>query len=168
LEPMSAITNADEGHFLYITRHFVEARTRLARAMELAPELGRPHGTLALIEWEAGHPEEAKREAHTALELDPISARTKGEAGFVLASTGEMTEANRLFETLFGLVPKQAGASVYAALVALGLGQFDRALELMKLNVPANIMNLHALVQWHCFDELVRDLRFRRLLEEVY
>jgi TolB-like protein/DNA-binding winged helix-turn-helix (wHTH) protein/Tfp pilus assembly protein PilF len=168
LEPMSAITNADEGHFLYIARHYVEARARLARAMELAPELGRPHGTLALIEWETGHPEEAKLQAHTALELDPISARTKGEAGFVLASTGEVTEANRLFETLFGLVPRQAGAPVYAALVALGLGQFDKALELMKLNVPANIMNLHALVQWHCFDKLVGDVRFRRLMEEAH
>jgi len=167
LEPMSAITNADEGHFLYIARHYAEARARLARAIELAPELGRPHGTLALIELETGHPEEAKREAHTALELDPISARTMGEAGFVLASTGEVTEANRLFDTLFGLVPRQSGAPVYAALVELGLGRLDRALELMKLNVPANTANLHSVAQWHGFDKLVGDVRFRNLLVQA-
>ena len=38
LDPLSAITNADEGHFLYSVRRYDEAIARLQRAMELAPD----------------------------------------------------------------------------------------------------------------------------------
>jgi tetratricopeptide (TPR) repeat protein len=75
LDPLSPSTNADEGRLLYAARHFDEARAKLKRAIELAPEFGEPHATLALIELESGHRADALKEARTALELDANSAR---------------------------------------------------------------------------------------------
>lgn len=102
LDPLSAVTNADEGHFLYAARHFGEAQVRLQEAIELEAELGQPHETLALVELESGHPADAVKEAHAGLVLDPNAAST-GEPGYVLSSVGQTGEAHELLARLKGL-----------------------------------------------------------------
>jgi TolB-like protein/DNA-binding winged helix-turn-helix (wHTH) protein/Tfp pilus assembly protein PilF len=166
LDPMTAVTNADEGHFLYVTRDYVKARTRLERAIELAPEFGQPHSTRAIMQLETGHAGDAEREARLALKLDPDNPRTQAEVGYVLASIGDSAEANALFASLEELAKRKAASPNFAALVALGLGQFERAMALVKTNVPWNVSGLYALGQWHAFDPLTADARFRQLLTE--
>ena len=121
LDPLSAITNADEGHFLYAARRFDEARTRLRRAIELGPELGQPHASLALVELETGHADIAAREAHAGLALDGTGPLTMAEAGYVFAVVGERTAAERLLAELKALAD-HGGAPMYPAMVEVGLG----------------------------------------------
>jgi len=87
--------NDATSHFLYAARHFREARVRLQQAIELEPELGQPHETLALVDLESGHPADAVKEAHAGLVLDPGTANTMGEAGYVLASVGQTDKQRR-------------------------------------------------------------------------
>ncbi len=77
LDPLSAVTNADEGHFLGM-RCVISAKREpdFQQAIELEPELGQPHETLALVELESGHPADAVKEAHAGLVLDPSTANT--------------------------------------------------------------------------------------------
>jgi TolB-like protein/DNA-binding winged helix-turn-helix (wHTH) protein/Tfp pilus assembly protein PilF len=166
LDPLSASANNDEGHFLYAARHFDEARAKLRRAIELAPEYGEPHGTLALVELETGHRADAFKEARTALELDPNSPRIMGEAGYVLASTEHAAESRELLSAIQDAARRGAFTSVYSAMIEIGLGQRDQALESLTRMVDSGT-RLEGLVQWHAFDELSADSRFKKLLAKT-
>ena len=168
LDPFSAVTNADEGHFLYAARHFEEARVRLQGAIELEPELGQPHETLALVELESGHPTDAVKEAHAGLLLDPSTANTLGEAGYVLASVGQTAEAKELLARLKDLEHQGSTVQVFSAMVELGLGQRDQAVEsLTEIVDLKNGAGLQGLGQYHAFDELRADPRFQKLLAKA-
>jgi TolB-like protein/DNA-binding winged helix-turn-helix (wHTH) protein/Tfp pilus assembly protein PilF len=166
LDPLSPSTNADEGHFLYAAHRLDEARTKLERAIELAPEYGQPHGTLALVELESGHRAEALKEARAALELDPNSPRIMGEAGYVLASTDHAAESRALLAALQDAARRGAFTPVFSAMIEIGLGQRDQALESLTGMVDSGYA-LEGLVQWHAFDELSADSRFKKLLAKT-
>jgi len=152
LDPMSAITNADEGHFLYVVRRFDEARFRLRRAIELAPELGQPHESLALVELETGHPEIALQQARAGLALDPANPRTMAEAGYVLAKLGERAQAQSLLSRL-KILAGQGSIRIFPAMVEIGLGQRAEALQTLGQAVGSKIASgLPGIRQWHAFD----------------
>lgn len=164
LDPLSAIINADEGHFLYVTRDFDKARASLRRAIELAPDLGQPHETLALVELETGHPADAQREARIGLAFDPNNPRTLGEAGYVLASTGATTDAQGLLSMLLDMLQRHSSGASFPALVEIALEQPNRALELLERSPARSTYNIRALGQWHGFEKLVPDARYQKLL----
>jgi TolB-like protein/DNA-binding winged helix-turn-helix (wHTH) protein len=80
LDPLSSVINADEGHLLYAMDRYSEAETRLRQAIELSPDLGQPHETLALIDLAEGRSSDAVSEARRGLALDIHNPRTMGEA----------------------------------------------------------------------------------------
>ena len=166
LDPLSAGANSDEGHFLYAAHHFDEARAKLRRAIELAPEFGQPHATLALIELESGHRAEAFKEARTALQLDPASPLIMGETGYVLASTEHAAESRELLAAMQDAARRGAFTPVFSAMIEIGLGQRDQALESLTRMVESGD-GLEGLVQWHAFDELSADSRFKKLLAKT-
>jgi Tfp pilus assembly protein PilF len=168
LDPLSAVINADQGHFLYATHHYAEARARLRQAMELAPDFGQPHTTLALIELESGHTADALQEARTGLALDPENSRTLGEAGYVLAVAGQSLEAEKLLATLNGLSHQGTAFASYTAMVQVGLGQRDQALDTLQEMAQSRVgAGLHGLGQWHAFDDLSTDPRYQKLLAQA-
>jgi TolB-like protein/DNA-binding winged helix-turn-helix (wHTH) protein/Tfp pilus assembly protein PilF len=169
LDPLSAVTNADEGHFLYAARRFDQARFRLQRAIELAPEFGQPHATLALVAWETGHSADAVREAQAALKLDPDNANTMGEAGYVLASAGDTARAKELLAKLRSLAHDGSAFASAPALIEMGLGQPDQAVETLKdelVTFAKMRVGLSSLTQWHPFDALATNARYQRLLAQ--
>jgi TolB-like protein/DNA-binding winged helix-turn-helix (wHTH) protein/Tfp pilus assembly protein PilF len=168
LDPLSAIINADEGHFLYAARRYEEANARLRQAIELAPDLGQPHETLALIDLAEGHTSDALSEARTGLALDPNNPRTIGEAGYVLATTGQTDEARKLLATVKTLVHQGSALPSFAAFVHIGLGQRNEALDaLERMADPKTGPGLYGLAQWHIFDELNAEPRYQKLLAQA-
>jgi TolB-like protein/DNA-binding winged helix-turn-helix (wHTH) protein/Tfp pilus assembly protein PilF len=170
LDPLSAIINADEGHFLYAVRRYEEATRRLRRAIELAPDLGQPHETLAMLELETGNAAEATSEARRGLAFDPRNPRTLGEAGYVLASTGQTADATALLTTLQGLVRRGTASAAFVALVEIGLGRRDEALDVLKgvaeSSPAAGTFTLDSMSQWHAFDEMKTDPRYLKLFTQ--
>jgi serine/threonine-protein kinase len=165
LDPLSAIINADQGELLYCARRYEETRVRLRQAIELEPDFGQPHQTLALIGLESGHTSDALKEARAALALDPIDPRTIGEAGYVLAAAGQTAEARKLLATLNDMVHRGSAYPVYAALIHMGLGQRNEALDAIEENGDAKIYG--DLVQWHVFEELKTDPRYQKLVAKA-
>jgi TolB-like protein/DNA-binding winged helix-turn-helix (wHTH) protein/Tfp pilus assembly protein PilF len=170
LDPLSAVTNADEGHFLYAARRFDDARVRLQRAIELAPELGQPHATLALVDLEAGHSTDALREAHEALALDPDSPNTMGEVGFVMASAGEAVRANELLTRLQNLAREGSSFIDAPAMIQIGLGQEAEAVNTLRdmlISFAQQGIGIGSLSQWHAFDALADNPRYRELVTQT-
>lgn len=168
LDPLSAVINADEGAFLYAVRRYDDAKARLRQAIELAPDFGQPHETLSLVELETEHPAEALREARTGLTLDPDNPRTMAEAGYVLAITGHPDDARKLLATLMPLVHQGSGSPVFAAFIYVGLGQRNDALDaLEQATDPKTGLGIHGLAQWHIFDTLHGDSRYKKLMAQA-
>jgi TolB-like protein/DNA-binding winged helix-turn-helix (wHTH) protein/Tfp pilus assembly protein PilF len=167
LDPLSAIINADEGHFLYAVKRYQEAKTRLQRAIELDPGLGQPHESLALIDIAEGDTGDALREAHTGLALDRANPRTMAEAGYVFAATGHTDEAGKLLATLNDLVRRSLTTPVFEAFINIGLGQRSAAVQALEESTNPNLGGRVAgLGQWLFFDELDGDPRYQRFLAE--
>lgn len=155
LDPLSAVINGSEGHILYATRHFAEARIALGRSIELAPDYGRPHATMALLEMQTGHPTEALEQARIALALTQDDTANIGEAGYVLARTGHAAEARALLATLTDADRRGGKAFIYAAMIEVGLGERDRALDtLNSANMGVKGYGTYDLGQFLIFDEL--------------
>jgi TolB-like protein/DNA-binding winged helix-turn-helix (wHTH) protein/Tfp pilus assembly protein PilF len=168
LDPLSAIINADEGSFLYAARRYEEAKARLRQAIELAPDLGQPHETLALIDMETGHPSDALKEARTGLALDPSNPRTIGEAGYVLAANGQSDEARKLLTVLQDMVHKGSAYPIFAAYIHVGLGHRNEALDILEeMADPKTGFALDGLTENHIFDELSADSRYQKLLAQA-
>jgi TolB-like protein/DNA-binding winged helix-turn-helix (wHTH) protein/Tfp pilus assembly protein PilF len=162
LDPVSAIIRADEGHFLYAMRRYDEAKVRLRQAIDLTPDLGQPHETLALIYLETGQTQDAFGEARTGLALDPDNPRTIAEAGYVLAVTGHKDQARELLARLNKLVLHGASTPLYAAFIYTGLGQRSRALD--ALEEASVCCVFQGTDQWHILDGLQDDPRYQRLM----
>ena len=168
LDPLSAIIRADEGQFLYAMRRYDEAKVRLRQAIELAPGLGQPHETLALIYLETGHSADALEETRVGLALDPDNPRTMGEAGYVLAVTGHAHQARELLARLKKLFLHGASNPVFPAFIYSGLGEKNQALEALEEATDSRTCcGLEGLEQWHTMDGLRDDPRYQRLLARV-
>ena len=163
LDPLSVIINADEGFFLYSQRHFDEAKTRLRQAIELAPDFGQPHETLALIAMETGHTSEAIREANTGLALASTNPRTIGEAGYVLAAAGQTREAENLLDTLRTMVHHHHASPLFLAFIHLGLGQRNEAIAAIEECLDSGAV-LQGTEQWTFLDELKTDSRYQAFI----
>jgi TolB-like protein/DNA-binding winged helix-turn-helix (wHTH) protein/Tfp pilus assembly protein PilF len=167
LDPLSAIISADEGQFLYETRRYEEAKARLRQAVELAPELGQPHETLALVDLETGHTSDALKEARTGVALAPNTPRTIGEAGYVLAAAGQTDEARQLLASAKKMVTQRTAFPTFAALIYVGLGQRKEALDVLEaMSDPKTGAGIYGLSQRHILDELCADPRYQKLMAQ--
>jgi TolB-like protein/DNA-binding winged helix-turn-helix (wHTH) protein/Tfp pilus assembly protein PilF len=170
LDPLSAIINADEGHMLYASGRKSEARLRLQQAIELEPDFGQPHETLALIDLEEGHGTDALGEARAGLKLDSTNPRTMAEAGYVLAVTGHTGEARKMLATLNELDHRGGNTSPdFQAFIYLGLGDRDRAIDVIAQTETRKVgAGLRALQQWPIFNQLKGDPRYQKLMAAAW
>jgi len=170
LDPLSAIINADEGHMLYASGRNAEARLRLQQAIELEPDFGQPHETLALIDLEEGHGTDALGEARAGLKLDSSNPRTMAEAGYVLAVTGHTGEARKMLATLNELDHRGGNTSPdFQAFIYLGLGDRDRAIDVIAQIETRKVgAGLRALQQWPIFNQLKGDPRYQKLMAAAW
>lgn len=163
LDPLSPIINADEGHMLYASGQFGAAKVRLRESIELMPDLGQPHETLALIDLEEGSVADAVREARAGLELDSSNPRTIAEAGYVLAQTGHTAEAEALLASLNQHIRHGSASPMYPAFIYMGLGERNRALDVLRRSTTAG-GGLEGRDQWRIFSPLRSDPQYRQLL----
>jgi hypothetical protein len=93
-------------------------------------------------------------------------ARVMGEAGYVLASTEHAAESRELLAVVQEAARRGPSTPVFSAMIEIGLGQRDQALDSLTRIVDSGD-GLEGLVQWHAFDELSADSRFKKLLAKT-
>ena len=102
------------------------------------------------------------KQARAGLALGSTNPRTLGEAGYVLAVTGHADEARGLLSALKEMARHGADEPLFVALIEVGLQERDQAVQ--ALEKDAKIFGIVGLSQWHAFDQLNADPRYRQLI----
>ena len=136
LDPMSPVLNALEAGFLLDAGRRDEARARLNRAFDVAPNFWLAHSTRGLLHLAEQQPEQAIVALRRGVVLADNS-QASALLGVHLARSGQREEAREILNRLLSVakiryVPSISVAAVYAALgeVAPALDALDRALLL--------------------------------------
>ncbi|MEO6744278.1 MAG: tetratricopeptide repeat protein [Caldimonas sp.] len=130
LDPMSPVLNTLEANYLLESSRYDEARTRLNRALDIAPSFWLAHCTQGLLHLVDRAPDKAIAEMRRAVGLaDDGTSRPSAVLAIYLAGLGQTEEARAILQTLLArarsrYVPPSSLAAIYAA-----LGEVDRALD---------------------------------------
>jgi Flp pilus assembly protein TadD len=121
LEPMSPVFNTLEASFLLDSGQLGEARVRLDRAFDLAPNLWLAHVALGLLLIAEGQTDAALGALRRAAELGQDTSRPKAVLAVQLARAGQRDEARSILDGLLerakdGFVTPTSIAAIHAAL----------------------------------------------------
>ena len=134
LDPMSPVLNTLEADYLLEAGRRDEARVRLDRALDIAPNFWLAHCTRGVLHFVDQKPDEAIAAMRHAVELADGNSRPSALLAIYLARLGQVEEARRILNQLLALektryVPPTSLAAVHVALGDVGsaLDALDRA-----------------------------------------
>jgi TolB-like protein/Tfp pilus assembly protein PilF len=168
LDPLSLIYNTDLGVTLILARRYDEAIERLRRTLELDPNFYYAHYNLGLALELKGDLNAAIAEYKKARELndDPVPAAYLGHA---YAVAGRKEEALQIVSKLGEQAKHRYVPNPAFALIELGLGNKERALDLLEKSYEAHEARFIAYIKVDPFlDPLRGDPRFEALVQKVF
>jgi len=134
LDPMSPVLNTLEADYLLEAGRRDEARVRLDRALDIAPNFWLAHCTRGVLHFVDQQPDAAIADMRHAVELADGNSRPSALLAIYLARLGQVEEARRILNRLLALektryVPPTSLAAVHVALGDVGsaLDALDRA-----------------------------------------
>jgi eukaryotic-like serine/threonine-protein kinase len=163
-DPFSLSIAAHPGWINYLSRN-AEATVREARqALKLDPNFLPARRYLALGYDLQGKYNEAVPEFQKALSLSPGSTLLKAELGYAYAKSGRREEALRALDELQRSPGQRRASAFHLALVHIGLGENDRAIELLENAYNERAERLVWIRADPRFDPLRLDARFNEIL----
>ncbi len=169
LDPFSPAANQGLA-FTYIrARRYREAIEQLKKALELYPNDYQAHWMLSWVYALMGAHQEARHYADKALALSPSPDDTVllAVVGWVYGVTGMRSEASRLLSQLSRLATQAYVDPIFPATVVVGLGDKDRAIELIRSSVTQRSPAVARLKVEPMWDPLRDDPRFQSLLRRL-
>ncbi len=136
LDPMSPFLNALEAGYLLASGQRAQARARLNRAFDIAPDFYLAHRAEGLLQLAEGQPDRAIAALRRAVELADGNTRPSALLGMHLARLGRRDEARAILNQMLArsterFVPPFSLAVLHAALdeKALALDALERAFD---------------------------------------
>ncbi len=168
LDPLSFIINANLGDQLYYAGQYEKAIARYDEAIAMNAEAlgGAYKAQRAIVLIFVGRTEEALREARALLarvDEDAIMARTQG--AYVLARL-KPDEARPHIRSLEERARKRYVSPTMRAVVLVGLGEHERAIQLLQQAASTHDPNMLYYLNDPIFNPLHRDPRFERIREQ--
>jgi TolB-like protein/DNA-binding SARP family transcriptional activator/Flp pilus assembly protein TadD len=166
LDPLSAFPRLEEGIILYVARRHDAAIAQSRRLLDTAPGSAHPYLLLAL----AYAQREQYEEALAALrQADPRGNQpdAHGIRGYIYAQTGRRNDALQMLDTLDQLALEQPVSAFHRAPIHVGLGEHDRAIDVLEQAADERIGLIRLLKVEPIFDPVRSQPRFQALLEKV-
>ncbi len=167
LDPLSSIESTGVGFVLYWWRKYDPCIEQVGKVLELDPHFF--FGRLArgeCFEQKKSY-QEAIADYQEALRVSPRNSGAIARLGHVFALTGRRKEALALLNEL-GQIPKSKRSSPWQeALIHIGLGDQERALDLLEKNYEQRGSGLLLLKCDPVFDPLRAQPRFLALLKKA-
>lgn len=166
LDPLFAFSHIEEGLIHYAARDYERAIEEYELFLEIAPEHVHAHTFIGLAETQRGRYEDALAAFARA---DPGGTNPTANAvrGYIYGRTGRPDEARRILALLDREAGRRDGVHMRRAVVRVGLGEHERALDLLErgLEEPSWHMRLLKIEPFH--DPLRGEPRYQAILRRV-
>ena len=129
LDPLSPLLNSLEASYLLDAGRFDEARLRLTRAFDVAPNFWIAHMVQALFHLARKRPDEGITALRQAVVLAPTSSQPSSVLGMHLARLGQRDEARSILNQLVERAKTRYVAPTSLAAVQAALGETSSALD---------------------------------------
>jgi serine/threonine-protein kinase len=167
LEPFSLIVRSHYGWINYLARQYDETLKEMRQLLKLDPNFFAAHRYQALAHEGDRKYDLAIAAFHKALPLSRGSVVLKAELAHAYALSGARAEAVRLLDELRQLSAQRYISPFHFAIVHLGLGEKDRAVELLNQALDERGERLVWLRADPRFDILRDDARFHDLVLRI-
>ncbi|MGH7447439.1 MAG: TPR end-of-group domain-containing protein, partial [Longimicrobiales bacterium] len=144
-----------------------EAALEAARAVEFEPEHARAHATLGWAFLKQGRTEEGLDELERAVELSPDTVQWLAQLGQARAMIGHEAAAREILHQLEQRASARFISPYHLAFVHTGLGEHDRALDLLERAVDEGSGSVSGLRGSFLLAPLREHPRFRALVERL-
>lgn len=166
LDPLFVAARVDEGVVLYMLRRYDDAMERFQQLLRAAPDQKHAYIFIAKVYAERGEFEKALA-ALRAMGPQPRRPDVQATRGYIYARMGQTAKAQAALARLDTLAREQVASPFHRAAVYVGLGQHDRALDLLEQAAKHPTWQLRLLKTEPLFDPLRTDPRFRAILRRV-
>jgi tetratricopeptide (TPR) repeat protein len=167
IEPFSLIVVSQPGWINYLARNSQAAAEEARQTLKLDPNFFPAHRYLALAHQQQGKHDEAIAGFRRAVSLSRGSTLLRAELGHAYAVAGKRREAQLMLDELRQLAVERRVSPYHLALIYAGLGEKDRAIELLDQAFDERAERLVWLRADPRFDKLRSDARFNDLLQRI-
>ena len=166
LEPLSPIINAQVGSFYYYGRQYEQAVRESQKAVEIYPAYYQPHLHLGMTYAVQRMQKDATIELERALQFSQGAPYPLALAGCTLGFLGQREHARQLLDELIKHSEKKYLAPYFMAMVYAGMGENDRAIELLEKSLQEHSITPF-LLRNPLLDGVRPDPRFQSLLRRM-
>jgi tetratricopeptide (TPR) repeat protein len=167
LDPLSLITNALFGMFLFQARQYDAAVEQLQKTIKMNPHFWVGHLHLGKVYEQKGMYQAAIEEFTKARDLSEGNSETIASLGHAYAISGGRDAARNVLEELKRQSQKSYVPPYNIAMIYAGLGEKDHALDWLEKGYEARDVHMIFLKIDPKWDTFRTDSRFRDLLERM-
>jgi TolB-like protein/DNA-binding winged helix-turn-helix (wHTH) protein/Flp pilus assembly protein TadD len=167
LDPLSLLTNALEGQFLFYARHDDEAILRLRKSLEIEPNFWIAHNILGRIYTRQERYDEAIGEFRKAIEFAGGANEPVTQLGYVLAKSGRREQAQATLEGLKLSATKSYVPAYSFAVIHNGLGEKEEALKYLEKSFQEREVQITFIKIDTRWNEVHDDPRFQNLMQRL-
>ena len=166
LDPLSPLIKMNHGLLLYYARRYDDALSKLRESKELEEEDELTHLMLGLTYDAKSMHEVAIKEIKNGLSLGEFPDLL-GALGYSCGLAGRRGEALEALGRLNALGDRAMNPLTNAAIIHVGLGEFDKAIDLMEKAVAAREEWLALTCQSPYYDPIRSDPRFGSIVRRI-
>jgi TolB-like protein/DNA-binding winged helix-turn-helix (wHTH) protein/Tfp pilus assembly protein PilF len=167
LDPLSLITNALFGMFLFQARQYDAAVEQLQKTITMNPHFWVGHLHLGKVYEQKGMYQAAIEEFTKARDLSEGNSETIASLGHAYALSGRQDEARNVLEELKRQSQKSYVPPYNIAMIYAGLGEKDQALDWLEKGYEARDVHMIFLKVDPKWDSFRSDSRFQDLLQRM-
>jgi serine/threonine-protein kinase len=168
LDPLSSIISANAGLYQYYARQYEQAAAQLRRTLDLDEQFGVAHLYLGYVYLQRpGQTQAAIEEFQKARDDMGEDPETLAALGHAYAVAGRRADAQKVLDGLRERAARGYVSPYFIAVVYTGLGDRDRAFEMLEESYRDRHPGMILLKSDPRFDSLRGDPRFTRLIQRI-
>jgi tetratricopeptide (TPR) repeat protein len=166
LDPLSLIINVEAGLPYFYLDRYDEALRHYRKALEMEPNFALAHHDIGWVFEAQGKYPEAIEEFERAVQISDVAALWSA-LGHAYGMAGRKQDATRVLRRLEELSKKHYVAPTYESTVYLGLGEYDRAMDLLEKSYDERCWGMLWFRIGHNLAPLRGTPRFEKLLGKM-
>ncbi len=167
LDPLSIIINTNVAWCYYFARQYDRAIEQFRKTLDMDPNYAVAHMRFADAYIQKNMVREALSELQTAVALSPVSTDILADLGYAYGVAGQRSEAEKVLAKLMEFSRERYVSSYDLAILYLGLGQKERALDLLDKAYEERATYICFIRVDPKLDSLRSEPRFNGLLQKL-